>query len=234
MSHRVMIIENDRHIASLVARLLGDEGYSVEVLGNGSDGLAATLKKRPELLIMELVLPGMDGLSICRRLRNEEYYIPILFLTEKASELDRILGLEMGADDYMTKPFSTRELVARVKALLRRTEALGNNPCDPPTATIDCGNLHIDLERRSVTAMGKAVSLTAREFDLLHFFARHPGRVYSRMQLLESIWGYGYKGYEHTVNSHINRLRAKIEEDTTQPMYILTVRGVGYKFTESP
>lgn len=234
MPRKVLIIEDDRNIADLVALHLRDEGYEVGVQGNGHDGLAVALNELPELVIMELMLPGIDGLSICRRLRSEEHYIPIIILTAKSSEIDRVLGLEMGADDYLTKPFSTRELVARVKALLRRTEAMGKCPCDPPTTTITCGDLLIDQERRRVTIADKPVELTAREFELLLFFARHPGRVYSRVQLLDQVWGYDHDGYEHTVNSHINRLRAKIEPDPARPRYLLTVRGVGYKFTENP
>ena len=234
MPRKVLVIEDDHDIADLVALHLRDEGYDVEVQRNGSDGLAAALSGQHELIILDLMLPGIDGLSICRRLRGEERYIPILMLTAKSSELDRVLGLEMGADDYLTKPFSIRELVARVKALFRRAEAMGTNPCEPTSETLDCGDLHIDVERRSVTIGGKLVDLTAKEFELLLFFAQHPGRVYSRVQLLDQVWGYGHEGYEHTVNSHINRLRAKIEKDPAKPRYVLTVWGVGYKFAENP
>ena len=234
MSRKVLVIEDDHNIADLVSLHLRDEGYDVEVQGDGSEGLAAALRGQHELIILDLMLPGIDGLSICRRLRSEERYIPILMLTAKSSELDRVLGLEMGADDYLTKPFSIRELVARVKALFRRAEAMGSNLCEPPSETLDCGDLHIDVERRVVTSNGDRVDLTAKEFELLLFFAQHPGRVYSRVQLLDQVWGYGHEGYEHTVNSHINRLRAKIEKDPTKPRYVLTVWGVGYKFAENP
>jgi len=157
-------------------------------------------------------------------------------LTAKSTELDRVLGLEMGADDYLTQPFSIRELMARVKALLRRAEAMRANPQQAGESagdTLRCGELQIDSERREVTISGKPVELTAKEFDLLLHFARHPGRVYSRVQLLDQVWGYGHEGYEHTVNSHINRLRAKIEADPAKPRYVLTVWGVGYKFSEN-
>ena len=233
MSRKVLVVEDDHNIADLVALHLRDEGYEVEVHGNGSDGLAAALSGEHELIILDLMLPGTDGLSICRRLRGEERYIPILMLTAKSSELDRVLGLEMGADDYLTKPFSIRELVARVKALFRRAEAMGTAPGEPTSETLHCGELHIDVERRTVTVGDKPVELTAKEFELLLFFAQHPGRVYSRVQLLDQVWGYGHEGYEHTVNSHINRLRAKIEKDPAKPRYVLTVWGVGYKFAEN-
>lgn len=234
MSRKILVIEDDHDIADLLALHLRDEGYDVEVQHNGDDGLAAALSGQHELIVLDLMLPGTDGLSICRRLRGEERYLPILMLTAKSSELDRVLGLEMGADDYLTKPFSIRELVARVKALFRRAEAMGSTPGEPTNETLDCGDLHIDVERRSVTAGGKPVELTAKEFELLLFFAQHPGRVYSRVQLLDQVWGYGHEGYEHTVNSHINRLRAKIEQDPAKPRYVLTVWGVGYKFAENP
>jgi DNA-binding response OmpR family regulator len=234
MSRKVLVIEDDHPIAELIALHLRDEGYEVALQHNGKEGLAAALGGQHELIILDLMLPGIDGLSICRHLRSEERYLPILMLTAKSSELDRVLGLEMGADDYLTKPFSIRELVARVKALFRRAEAMGSRAGEPASRSLDCGDLHIDVERRSVTTSGNRVDLTAREFDLLLFFARHPGRVYSRVQLLDQVWGYGHEGYEHTVNSHINRLRAKIEQDPTNPRYVLTVWGVGYKFAEHP
>jgi DNA-binding response OmpR family regulator len=234
MSRKVLVIEDDHNIADLVGMHLRDEGYEVDLQHNGRDGLDAALSGQHELLILDLMLPGLDGLSICRRLRSEERYIPILMLTAKSSEVDRVLGLEMGADDYLTKPFSIRELVARVKALFRRAEAMGAKAVEPESKTLDCGDLHIDVERRSVSSGGTKVELTAKEFELLLFFAQHPGRVYSRVQLLDQVWGYGHEGYEHTVNSHINRLRAKIEQDPAKPRYVLTVWGVGYKFAEHP
>jgi DNA-binding response OmpR family regulator len=236
MARRVLLIEDDHDIANLVAMHLRDEDCEVEVHHDGKAGLAAAESGQHDLLILDLMLPGLDGLSICRQLRAGERYLPILMLTAKSSELDRVLGLEFGADDYLTKPFSVRELVARVKALFRRAEAMAGTatPASAETPTLQCGNLHIDVEKRSVTVAGKAVELTAKEFELLLHFARHPGRVYSRVQLLDQVWGYGHEGYEHTVNSHINRLRAKIEQDPANPHYILTVWGVGYKFSECP
>jgi DNA-binding response OmpR family regulator len=236
MSRKVLLIEDDHNIAGLVTMHLRDEGYEVETHHDGKAGLSAAQQGRHDLLILDLMLPGMDGLSICRELRNGEHYLPILMLTAKSSELDRVLGLELGADDYLSKPFSIRELVARVKALIRRTEAMGGVSKEERSEAqpLECGSLSIDSEKRSVSVAGEAVDLTAKEFELLLHFARHPGRVYSRVQLLDQVWGYGHEGYEHTVNSHINRLRAKIEQDPTSPHYILTVWGVGYKFTENP
>ncbi len=236
MPRKVLLIEDDHDIADLITMHLRDEGYEVDIHHDGKTGLNAAQQGLHDLLILDLMLPGLDGLSICRELRNNEHYLPILMLTAKSSELDRVLGLELGADDYLSKPFSIRELAARVKALLRRAEAMGNAETEAPSQTqpIQCGEMRIDVEKRSVAIAGRSVELTAKEFELLLHFARHPGRVYSRVQLLDQVWGYGHEGYEHTVNSHINRLRAKIEHDPANPHYILTVWGIGYKFTETP
>ncbi len=186
-----------------------------------------------DLIILDIRLPGPDGLTICQALRREQAYIPILMLTSKSSELDRVLGLDLGADDYVTKPFSVTELIARVKAIFRRVESIGKTIPGEGKA-IEVASVNIDPGSRMVTAQGEAINLTAREFDLLLYFARHPGRVFSRAQLLDQVWGYGHDGYEHTVNSHINRLRAKIEPDCTQPSLIVTVWGVGYKLDPEP
>jgi DNA-binding response OmpR family regulator len=181
-----------------------------------------------DLLILDLMLPGVDGLEICRQVRSGRRYTPILMLTARSAEIDRVLGLEIGADDYLTKPFSVRELVARVRALFRRVEAMGT---DHDTAiVIEAGSLRIDTARRDVRVAGEAVDLTAKEFDLLRYFASHPGRVFTRAQLLNEVWGYAHEGYEHTVNTHINRLRRKIEPEPSDPRYVLTVWGVGYRF----
>jgi DNA-binding response OmpR family regulator len=199
---------------------------------DGNAGLELALSRPYDLIILDLMLPGVDGVEICRRVRAASAYTPILMLTARSTELDRVLGLEIGADDYVTKPFSVRELLARVKALFRREEALRSEASSGTQKVIRAGGLVVDAEKRSVILNGRSVSLTAKEFDLLLQFARHPGRVYTRADLLSLVWGYGYEGYEHTVNSHINRLRAKIEENPARPRYILSVRGVGYKFSE--
>jgi DNA-binding response OmpR family regulator len=179
-----------------------------------------------------LMLPGIDGLEICRRIRTQPAYTAILMLTSKSAELDRVLGLEMGADNYVTKPFSIREIMARVKAIFRRIDKLPSENRSKRPVVIRVGDLMIDPDRRKVSLNDQTVDLTAKEFDLLLHFARHAGRVFSRAQLLDTVWGYGHEGYEHTVNSHINRLRAKIEKNPAQPEYVLTVWGIGYKFAE--
>lgn len=229
----VLVIEDDRDIAELVALHLREAGYVVDVVHDGVEGLAAAERNLYDVVILDLMLPGMDGLSVCRELRRASRYVPILMLTSKSSEIDRVLGLEIGADDYLTKPFSIRELVARVRAQLRRAEAAGQTSEPGAPAVLVTGDLRIDTDRREVELTGKPVELTAREFDLLVYFARHPARVFTRAQLLDQVWGYGHEGYEHTVNSHINRLRAKIEQDPSSPQYVLTVWGVGYKFRGS-
>ncbi len=232
MSRNVLVVEDDRDIARLLDLHLRDEGYTVTVASDGKAGLDKALSKPFDLIILDLVLPGVDGLEVCRRIRTRPDYTPVLMLTAKSTDVDRILGLEMGADDYLTKPFNIRELIARVKALFRRVEAYREKDSTTPQETIRAGELVIDPEKRKVTVQGKQVHLTAREFELLLEFARHPGRVYTRAQLLDKVWGYSYQGYEHTVNSHINRLREKIEGNPAKPRYILTVWGVGYRFAE--
>jgi DNA-binding response OmpR family regulator len=231
VQHRILIIEDDKDIAHLVELHLKDAGHDVTVAYDGNAGLELALSKHFELIILDLLLPGTDGIEICRRVRAVSASILILMLTSRSSELDRVLGLEIGADDYLTKPFSIRELLARVKALFRREEALKAETSESGKI-ITAGSLTIDVGKRTVKRNGQPVTLTAKEFDLLLHLVKHPGHVYTRMELLNQVWGYGYEGYEHTVNSHINRLRAKIEENPAQPRYILSVRGVGYKFAE--
>ncbi|UCF68176.1 MAG: response regulator transcription factor [Acidobacteriota bacterium] len=229
---RVLVIEDDRDLAHLVTVHLVDLGCEVEAVHDGREGLDLARSRPFDLVILDLALPGMDGLDVCRRLREGPDYTPILMLTARSSEVDRVLGLEIGADDYLTKPFSVRELLARVKALFRRVEALqarGQPDRKPP---LRAGELFIDPESRTVRLGDELVHLTAKEFDLLLHFAAHPERVYTRSQLLDLVWGPGTTGYEHTVNSHINRLRAKIENDPSQPQFIVTVWGVGYKFSD--
>ena len=232
MTRHVLIVEDDEDLAKLVALQMRELSCDVTIARDGQKGLAEAESDRYDLLILDLMLPGMDGLEICRRVRGHDRYTPVLMLTSKSSELDRVLGLEMGADDYLTKPFSVLELAARVKAIFRRVDSLVKGH-DSAKAVITSGDLRIDIEKRSARLKGKPVDLTAKEFDLLVHFARHPGRVFSRTQLLDSVWGYSHSGYEHTVNSHINRLRAKIEKDPNQPKLIETIWGVGYRFRES-
>ena len=233
MSRTILVIEDDRDIATLMELHLRDLGHAVHSIHDGAEGLAAALATPYDLIVLDVMLPGMDGLELCRRLRAQPAYTPILMLTAKSTELDRVLGLEVGADDYLTKPFSVREMLARVKALLRRAEAFASKSTAVFRKRIQAGDLCIDLEKRTVTVAGTLRDLTAKEFDLLVQFAEHPGRVYTRIQLLDLVWGYGHEGYEHTVNSHINRLRAKIERDSARPVYILTVWGIGYKFCDA-
>jgi len=231
MTRRVLIIEDNHDIAELVRLHLRDCDAEADVEHSGSAGLARARGQAYDLIILDLMLPGLGGLDICRSLRERRVYIPILMLTAKTSELDRVVGLEMGADDYLTKPFSIRELVARVRAIFRRVDALGGGHAGAGRL-LEHGELRMDRERHSASLRGEPLELTAREFELLWHFASNPGRVYRREQLLDQVWGAGYEGYEHTVNSHINRLRVKIEDDPARPRHILTVWGVGYKFSD--
>ncbi|MEZ5491516.1 MAG: response regulator transcription factor [Gammaproteobacteria bacterium] len=226
--HQVLVIEDEWDIARLIEIHLRDANCQVTLAADGHEGMRQAFARPWDLVILDLRLPGPDGLSICRALRHEQLYVPILMLTAKSSELDRVLGLELGADDYLTKPFSVAELLARAKAIFRRVESFQKRFSDPGE-TLAVGPLKIDTGGRQVSLHGEDIPLTAREFDLLLHLARHPGQVFSRVQLLDSVWGYGYEGYEHTVNSHINRLRAKIESDPAKPALITTVWGVGYK-----
>ena len=226
---QILIIEDDLDIGDMLGINLRDEGYAVQIATNGSDGLNR-LKTHPyDLLVLDLMLPEINGLEICREVRRMPHYLPIIILSAKSAEPQRILGLELGADDYMTKPFSLHELIARIRALLRRVAALDRS-VQNKTGVIACGELVINPASREVTLLNKPISLTVKEFELLLFFARNPGKAFTRMALLDQVWGYSHDGYEHTVNSHINRLRAKIEQDSTQPHFIQTVWGVGYKF----
>lgn len=234
MSHRksILVVEDDVHIARLVELHLSDLGHTVHTVSTAAEGKAHALRDAPDLILLDLTLPDGDGLDVCRDVRASGNYTPILILTARDAEVDRVLGLELGADDYLTKPFGVRELVARVKAILRRVELL-RQEAHSPGRPIRVDDLEIDPDKRSVSVAGRAVALTAKEFDLLVQFARKPGRVYTRSQLLDLVWGYSGGCYEHTVNSHINRLRGKIEKDPGRPHYIHTVWGVGYKFLDA-
>jgi len=232
--NNVLIIEDDHSLSDLVSIHLRDLGCEVTVRDDGREGLRTALENRFNLIILDIMLPGMDGTEVCRRLREQGNYVPILMLTAKSEEFDKVLGLELGADDYMTKPFSIRELIARVKAIFRRVESLqsaqsGNATAAPPLVY---GDLIIDGTKRKCTLGAQRIELTAKEFDLLFLLASNPGRSFSRDQILQHVWDCDFAGYEHTVNSHINRLRSKIETDMAHPRYILTSWGVGYRFTE--
>ncbi len=226
---RILVVEDNLDIANLVAMHLRDMGATVDLENNGHDGLKQAKAIDYDLVILDLMLPGMDGLEVCTELRKRAAYTPILMLTAKTAEADRVLGLDTGADDYLTKPFSVRELIARVKAIFRRVESMVQQDSED-AEVVQAGELRIEQQTRLVKVGDQAIDLTAREFDLLWHFAAHPGQVFTRSQLLDRVWGYGHDGYEHTVNSHINRLRSKIEKNPASPAYILTVWGVGYKF----
>lgn len=232
MSRKILVVEDNKDLARLLELHLCDLTYDVDLAFDGNAGWSQITSNPYDLIILDLMLPGIDGLEICRRIRAQPSYTPILMLTSKSTELDRVLGLEIGADDYVTKPFSIRELMARVKAIFRRIDELQSDRRQDKQSLIRAADLVIDPQKRTVILSDRTIDLTAKEFDLLLHFARQAGRVFTRSQLLDEVWGYGHDGYEHTVNSHINRLRAKIEANPAQPGYILTVWGVGYKFAE--
>ena len=226
---RIILVEDNKDIARLVKLHLTDIGIAVDVCNDGPDGWNHILQNSYDLVILDIMLPGMDGLEILKNMRQQQKtYTSILMLTSRSSEMDRVLGLELGADDYLTKPFSLMELVARVKALLRRQDAMSS--ALPQEQKVTFRGLSIDPTTREVLKDRIKLELTAKEFDLLLYFARHPGQVFGRTQLLDKVWGYGHDGYEHTVNSHINRLRSKLENDPSSPTFIKTVWGVGYQF----
>jgi len=230
---KVLVVEDDPNIINLLEIHLRDLGCDLDKTSDGKDGLERGLKNKYDLIILDLMLPSMDGMEICRNLRAKNVHSPILMLTAKSEEIDKILGLEMGADDYMTKPFSVREFIARVKAIFRRIDRLNTNGTEEGASKIlKYDNLAIDLDKRKVTINEKRIELSPKEFDLLTLLASHPGKSYDRSKILNLVWGYDFDGYEHTVNSHINRLRGKIESDLTNPKFILTSWGVGYRFNE--
>lgn len=232
MEKKVLVIEDDPDIANLLEIHLQDMGFTSDHENNGIDGLNKALKNEYALVILDLMLPRLDGFEVCKRIREEKKGLPILMLTSKSEELDKVLGLELGADDYLTKPFSLRELLARVKAILRRVDAVKEEVAGGEPREVVFDDLIINMEKRKVTLAGRIIELTAKEFDLLALFASHPGRAYNRQELLDIVWGYQFDGYDHTVNSHINRLRSKIEKNPADPKYIKTVWGVGYRFVE--
>lgn len=233
---RILVAEDQTDIRNLLVLNLRSAGYEVMEVADGLAALASETARSHDLLILDLMMPGMDGLEVCKALRSRGCSTPILMLTAKSTELDRVLGLELGADDYLTKPFSLAELLARVKALLRRAELLRVAQLSAQTqaSSLRNGELEILPTKRQVLVRGEVQDFTALEFDLLLHFAQHPGHVFSRGQLLNAVWGYTHDGYEHTVTTHINRLRAKLETDPLRPELILTVRGAGYKIREAP
>ena len=239
MPHHLLVAEDQADIRELIVLNLQQAGYAVTAVADGAAALASQHPRASDLLVLDLMMPGLHGLEVCKALRAKGHATPILMLTAKSTELDRVLGLELGADDYLTKPFSRAELLARVKALLRRAELLRAAQA-APAATLGAaqavhnGELTILPVRREVRIGPRRLDFTALEFDLLLHFASHPGRVFSRAQLLDAVWGYSHEGYEHTVTTHINRLRAKVEDDPMNPRFILTVRGAGYKMRDAP
>ncbi|HSH20966.1 MAG TPA: response regulator transcription factor [Draconibacterium sp.] len=229
---KILLIEDDPHIGELVSIHLKDLNCAVEISTDGREGYEKASTGNYDLIVLDIMLPGMDGLEVCRQLRADRINTHILMLTARSEEIDKVLGLEIGADDYLTKPFSIREFIARVKAILRRIKTTDTEKAEAIKNIFVVDNLTIDLEKRKVHNRDIKIDLTPKEFDLLILMVSNPGRVYSRSDLLDKIWGYNFNGYEHTVNSHINRLRSKIEPDINNPKYILTSWGVGYKFND--
>ncbi|MCB9208581.1 MAG: response regulator transcription factor [Ignavibacteriales bacterium] len=231
MMRKVLVVEDEKEISDLLEIHLTDLNCEVKKANDGKIGLDLAISEKYDLIVLDIMLPNIDGIEICKEVRKREIYVPILMLTAKSEEFDKVFGLEIGADDYLTKPFSIREFIARVKAIFRRVDAVQKKESNNKIMQI--GELKIDTQKRRVTLNDERIDLTQKEFDLLHLMASHPGRTYTREQLLNTVWGYQYNGYEHTVNSHINRLRSKIEEDLSNPKYIRTSWGVGYWFNDS-
>ena len=231
MSHNVLIIEDNAEIANLVQLHLKDIHCQADIASDGAEGLRRFKDKAYELVILDLMLPVLDGLEVCKQLRASNAVVPVMMLTSKSSELDRVLGLEIGADDYITKPFSIPELLARVKAQFRLLNAF-QAPAQQ-SKQLQFGELKIEPDKHRVSLADKNIDLTAKEFDLLMHFAAHPGRVYSRTELLDQVWGSRYAGYDHTVNSHIHSLRTQLEIDPAKPPSLMQVWGEGYKINEA-
>lgn len=228
---KVLLVEDDRNLQEAIRYNLVAEGYEVFVAGDGEKALSLARTHRPDLLVLDLMLPQMSGMEVCRALRRDGITSSVIMLTAKDSEADRVAGLEVGADDYVVKPFSMRELLARVSAQLRRTAILRRSTDASETDIIEAAGISIDRAARRVTLLGKEVDLRPREFDLLAFLAARPGRVYSRDQLLQEVWGFDYSGDTRTVDVHVRWLRLKIEDDPSSPVRLQTVRGVGYRFS---
>ena len=232
----ILVIEDERDIAELIALNLSDLPASVTLASDGPGGLQLALQRHWDAIVLDIRLPGLNGLDLCREVRAQTSHVPILMLTARSGELDRVLGLELGADDYLTKPFSVLELQARVKALLRRSAVTAARTAEAAEASaqkpslVEQGRLKVDRVQRRVWLDGAEIALTPREFDLLWHFVQHPGRVFTRTELLADVWGHGHDGYDHTVNSHINRLRSKLGDEREEAAFIHTVWGVGYRF----
>jgi DNA-binding response OmpR family regulator len=233
-SAHLLIVEDDVDIARVMRLHLENARYRVDVAPTGRSGLNMARRGAYDLLILDLMLPIVGGLDICRALSEVEPRPLVLMVSALGSERDRVNGLDVGADDYVSKPFGIQELLARVRALLRRPPIGGATPANDPERWSTVGDLALDSWGRSAVHKGVRVELTAREFDLLRWFVGHPNRVFSRAELLDAVWGSGYNGFEHTVNSHLNRLRSKLEQDPTHPVLLITVRGGGYKLQASP
>jgi len=232
-TYKVLIIEDDAHIVELLTIHLNDLGCQIRSAADGRKGLTLALEANYDLIILDLMLPGISGIEICRRIRRSNLQTPILMLTAKSEEIDKVIGLETGADDYLTKPFSVREFIARVKVIFRRKENEAYSKDHLASSSIiTYGTLQVDLDKRKVMIDQVRIELSPMEFDLLVLLISNPGKSFSRKHLLKLVWGYDFEGYEHTVNSHINRLRGKIEKDVSNPEYILTTWGVGYRFNE--
>jgi two-component system response regulator ResD len=225
---RVLVVEDDETVAEVVARYLQREGFDVSTASDGKVGLDLATVAPPDLVILDLMLPGMDGVEVCRRLRAAAP-VPIIMLTARGDEADRVMGLELGADDYVAKPFSPRELTARVKSVLRRAQGLLDPPAAETPRSLVAGDIEVDVLAREVRAGGREVGLTVREFELLLFLMLHPNRVFTRQELLERVWGYTY-GDTSTVTVHVRRLREKVEREPSAPAHVQTVWGVGYRF----
>ncbi|OJF75746.1 MAG: DNA-binding response regulator [Treponema sp. CETP13] len=230
-NNTVLLIEDDPKIASIIAINLKDKGLLIEHVADGETGLKLAQNKTYAVIILDIMIPRLDGMSVCKNIRKKDSLTPILMLTARAGEADRIRGLEIGADDYMVKPFSIKELLARVGALIRRSQATDKTKEEelPPSKI---GDLTFDFQKRQVFLNNTLIELTVKEFELLRLFFRNPGRAFSRSDLLNHVWGQQFEGYEHTVNTNINRLRNKIEKDPAHPKYLKTVWGVGYRFAE--
>lgn len=227
---KVLIIEDDKEISELLGINLKDLDCEITKAFDGKTGLNIALSNQFDLIVLDIMLPGKDGFEVCKEIRKTENVTPILMLTSKSEEMDKVLGLEFGADDYMTKPFGIREFIARVKAIFRRIETMKQSEGELKDLSFE--GLKIEASKRRVIVDSEKLELTPKEFELLYLMASNPGKAFSRESLLNKIWGYHYSGYEHTVNSHINRLRSKIEKDINNPKYILTSWGVGYRFND--